>query len=755
MELLGSDSESDADGDVGLQLNTNNDYATRYDTWRGKEQLQKLKDKYGDDVDEDDESSEEESEDEEAGELTAAVERDFFTTLASLKERNPAIYDGKTEFFRRPDEGVKGKAGNKAGKKVTLADIERKVMLEKGGKFDEIEDGSIEKKEGSSYNEELELIKSSFKTALEDEEEGEDSKDDLLMKRTKTEEEKVKEEEDYREWLAGQKSQLNDAATEQKLKGLRDYWNTDDLNEGEKFLKDFILNKRYLEGDEGAVPSYEEVVHDSDENLSEDEANVAKQEEFEHKYNFRFEEPDEEFIKRYPRTIKDTMRKEEDKRKKKRKEVEERKKHEKEIKKEEIKMLKSMKKKEILDKLEKLKKITGNDQMELQAEDIDGDFDPEAHDKKMEEIFRNYDESAGADEEKPTFSDIEDEDYDAEDYGENFEDWDNWTGAAGEPEGEEEGPNCEEEGFNMDCDFQQEMVQSTSKKKGRRKSKFSEALEQNPSKPAFNPAEKTFSQYVEDYYKLDCEDIIGDLPCRFKYRDVESNDFGLSVEEVLAAPDRELNAWASLRKTCQYRSQEEEKKDVHVFRNKAKDDNLKKKILPTLFEETVQPTVKVEVSQEGGVATVGARQGAGRRKRKRKGKNNNTAEVKEENEKTSGADAAEELPAPAKKSKLSNEVSENTTSQTSESIMVEAGSKGERKRKKKKKKTKLIPQQTGSGSAIKVDKISGFFGQKGRSGNHTRATGLVAAHVSDERLKAYGVAPGQYKRRLNKEKYRR
>ena len=96
---------------------------------------------------------------------------------------------------------------------------------------------------------------------------------------------------------------------------------------------------------------------------------------------------------------------------------------------------------------------------------------------------------------------------------------------------------------------------------------------------------------MEDYYKLDCEDIIGDLPCRFKYRDVESNDFGLSIEEVLAAPDRELNAWASLRKTCQYRSQEEEKKDVHVFRNKAKDDNLKKKILPTLFEEMVEPTV--------------------------------------------------------------------------------------------------------------------------------------------------------------------
>merc|ERR1712029_183348 len=160
-----------------------------------------------------------------------------------------------------------------------------------------------------------------------------------LTKRKRTAQEREQENEDYKKWLAGQKTAVDDTTLEKKMGGLRDFWNESKLDADEKFLKDFILNKRYLDQDNDEyVPSYDEVVHDSDEDLSEDERNVAKQEEFEHKFNFRFEEPDEEFIKRYPRTIKDTLRRDDDKRKKKRKEIEDRKKHEKEMKKEEIKM---------------------------------------------------------------------------------------------------------------------------------------------------------------------------------------------------------------------------------------------------------------------------------------------------------------------------------------------------------------------------------------------------------------------------------
>ena len=91
----------------------------------------------------------------------------------------------------------------------------------------------------------------------------------------------------------------------------------------------------------------------------------------------------------------------------------------------------------------------------------------------------------------------------------------------------------------MDCDYDEtkksardEINELSRRKRGRnKKSLFAEKVQ--AKKPVFDPSQyANYEEYLEEYYKLDFEDIIGDQPVRFKYRTVLANDFGLDTEEV-------------------------------------------------------------------------------------------------------------------------------------------------------------------------------------------------------------------------------
>ncbi|GLD60386.1 protein KRI1 homolog isoform X1 [Lates japonicus] len=603
------------------ELKINPQFAQKYDKYRQREELQRLKDRYGDQADNSDSESSESSSDDSEVELDPEVERDFYRTLSLLKKKDPKIYEKDAKFYSEGDgastSDEKPSTSKKGVKPMYLKDYERKVILEKEGKYEDDDDSDDEeaakrreRAASPSYIQEQRELKESFRKFVQDSDDEDEGSEDgggsqLLTRRIKTQEEKDKEEADYVEWLKGQ-AELEGPEEVKDMKYLRDYWNDPELDEKERFLRDYVLNKGYLDDDDDVderIPTYDEVVQDDVEDSEEEgETFLERQEDFERSYNFRFEEPDAQQIKTYPRNIATSVRSKDDRRKRKREEVKERKQKEKEQKREQLKQLKNLKRNEIMEKLKKLQELTGNEQLAFSQVDLEGDFDPQQHDQLMQKFFG--DEYYGEEEdEKPQFDDDELEEH---------WNWDTWTGEGQEDDYREEeddynggeyeasGPHCEDENFIMDADYDPNQQTASKKKKKkerkkmkkedipqmgkkRKKSYFAEVITKN--KPVFDPQEKSFEKYLDEYYKLDYEDIIDDLPCRFRYRQVLPNDFGLSTDEILNADDKELNRWCSLKKTCMFRSQKEEMSDLKNYKIKAQNERKKKEILCSVYSE--------------------------------------------------------------------------------------------------------------------------------------------------------------------------
>ncbi|KAF6256564.1 KRI1-like family C-terminal-domain-containing protein [Scenedesmus sp. NREL 46B-D3] len=325
----------------------------------------------------------------------------------------------------------------------------------------------------------------------------------------------------------------------------------------------------------------------------EDEQFLEQVDRFEAAYNFRFEEPNSHRIQSFPRVIEDSARRPDERRKRQRQVKAERKAAEQEEREAELRRLKNLKKEEINGMLARIEKEAGIQPTAkataaagkaakgssgsgkggakfagLLDELLDGDFDPEEYDRRMAEAFDDeyyegeedvHELFGDAEEELADEADVEavmdpdsadaassfaalrqklkqqrkqkgtvDEDVEADEdagQGGSSDDGDDAEGSGEEGSGEE--GSREEEGDG----------------KGSKAERAAKHAEQRGQ----------LQRLLEDYYKLDYEDNIGGLACRFKYREVPAESFGLTDEDVLGLSDKQLNQIAGLRLLAPYR----------------------------------------------------------------------------------------------------------------------------------------------------------------------------------------------------------
>ncbi|XP_070048235.1 uncharacterized protein [Nicotiana tomentosiformis] len=493
------------------KIEINEEFARRYEHNKKREDLQRLEElkKKGliDDSDNED-SSEDDEEEEEEEDLNPSSNLKFIDVLLKIKKGDPILNNKDATLFVSESESesnseLKEKSKDEKKKKKNkpkyLKDVVFKHLIEGGPEFgDKKDDEEEEEKKVKTYFEEQEDLRKEFLNA---DKEDEDAEDLFKVKVNGKRGDELGDDEEVSTEFA---KKLDEA-----------------FGEDDKFLKDYFGKEMWKDDKKRKREDVEEV------EFSEDEEEIERQEDYERDFNFRFEENGGDRVWGHSRKVEGSVRKKANARKLQRERKEERMVQAEEERKEELKRLKNLKKKEMREKLEKIKETAGIGEDEvclLDVADLEEEFDPNDHDRKMKKAFDDaYYEANDMD---PEFGSDKDE-YDAELEKPEFDKEDELLGYnVGEP--------------RDDNDVAEE-DKHKKKKKRKRTSKGTNTVKEH---------------LMEEYYKLDYEDTIGELKTRFKYRPVKAKRFGLTPEEILTIEDKNLNQYVSLKKLAPYREKE-------------------------------------------------------------------------------------------------------------------------------------------------------------------------------------------------------
>lgn len=616
-------SDSDDNDDI-TQFTINEHYAKAFQYKKEREELAKLKEKYGSDAEFSDEESTDsesaESEDEDGEELTPAVDAAILRTLARIKNKDPGIYESSVNIFDQEH-----KQSEKDSAKLTGAQRSRKTAESKSKPYTIRQaalDSALQVTSRSpspepshpagngivSHAQEQETLRRETIAAFHDSKDTADIEDevedDLFIPRAKTQDEIEQEEQEYQEFLKSQVGEetLADLVTfessrggeqeeeeeeeedtkkdKKKKKGKKERAvEVQDKGKGRKskdeedrdFLLSYILNRGWIDRSANRIPTYGEVTAkperpkkkkkeavaeepraSSSSEEDEDEVDAENDfddivDNFESSYNFRFEEPDAATIKRYPRDLASTVRREDTTRKDARQRKKERKEEQLMQKKEEVKRLKALKMKEIRAKLEKIGKVGGIGHDPLLDElDLEADWDPEAHDTQMMGLYDEEGEGP-VDDEKPSW----DDDIDIGDIPE----WDVDDGLpkATSSSSKKEKKKKKKKGGNAEDDMAVDIdeMDADAPMGG-----FDEDGDDGEEWDGTEEMRKRkLDEYMNELYSMDFNDLVGGLPTRFKYAPVKPTNYGLTPAEILMATDADLNEFMGIKKFAPYKKE--------------------------------------------------------------------------------------------------------------------------------------------------------------------------------------------------------
>lgn len=502
------------------EFEINHDYARVFEHNKKREALHRLEELKKKGLASDSDDSSDDGDDEDNGIVVSSkTDLQFYDTLIKVKKKDPVISQKDVKLYDSDDKDGGDSPKGKKEKPLYLKDVVAKQLLEDGPEFGEEEGGSkTRESQAMVYSKEQEEYLKEFHEAAQ----GLSDDDELFEKKERGVEEEENEEENL-----------------EIKKKVNEYWGDDNvLDENDLFLKNFFAKKMWVDKDKGNGNKCR-IVDDFADILDDDEA-LEKQEKYEAEFNFRYEEGVGDQILGHSRFTEGSMRKKTNARKIQRQNKEARMAQAEFERKEELKYLKNLKKKEIEEKLGQIRAIAGigdGNDCKLDVKDLDEEFDPEEHDKKMKAMFDE--DYYVAEDANPLFGSDVDDDLEKPDF--NKEDEllglpKNWDVVANE----EGSKLAAEEGVGGIA--KAEDLQYTSKRKREQKLSLKEKDE--------------LEKDLDEYYKLDYEDTIGDLKTRFKYKSVQPNRFGLSTTEILSTDDQQLNQYVSLKKIAPYVQEE-------------------------------------------------------------------------------------------------------------------------------------------------------------------------------------------------------